>query len=144
MTLEARGFNILLAEDDEDDALLIRDAVAEAGVAGTVRVVRDGAELLDYLRRSVAAETSADAPCPDLILLDLNMPRKTGLEALAEVRADPRLVHFPVVVLTTSRLTRDMQKSFDLGVTSFVVKPDSYSALVEIMRNLADYWLRIG
>jgi CheY-like chemotaxis protein len=144
MTIEGRGFHILLAEDDEDDSLLIRDAVAEAGIAGTVHIVGDGQAMLDYLRRSQKTGGDAACPRPDLVILDLHMPRKTGVEALAELRADREICHFPVVVLTTSRQPKDMADCYDQGITSFIVKPDSYRALVDIVRNLASYWLGIG
>jgi len=134
---------ILMADDDPDDRLMAREALEEARLVNELRFVEDGEQLLDYLkRRGRFAEPDA-APRPGLILLDLNMPRKSGREALAEIKADPELRSIPVVVLTTSKAEEDILRSYDLGVNSFITKPVTFDGLVEVMRSLARYWFEI-
>ena len=131
---------ILVAEDDEDDFLLLRDAMAGFGLdRGLVRV-ENGEELLDYLFRRGRYADPAAAPRPDMVLLDLNMPRVDGLEALAEIKADPRLKRIPVVVLTTSSAREDILCAYDLGVNSFIRKPDRFSGFVKIAESFGAYW----
>jgi two-component system, response regulator len=144
MNEKTTGVTILLAEDDEDDALLIRDAAKEAGFGDDLKLVADGQELLDYLKRRGKYADESAWPFPDLILLDLNMPRKDGREALREIRTDSKLQHLPVVVLTTSQQEEEIVRSYDLGVAGYVVKPPSFEALVGIMKALGDYWLQAG
>ena len=134
---------ILLADDDEDDRILAADALAEAAVGGELRTVGDGAELMDYLLRRGNYAEAMVSPTPALVLLDWNMPRMDGPEALAAIRAEPRLRWLPVVVLTTSKDEADVLRSYELGVNSFVSKPVSFNELVRIMRALADYWFRV-
>jgi CheY-like chemotaxis protein len=124
---------ILAAEDDDDDVLFIREALKERRYAGDVRFVKDGEELMDYLHRRGGYAGPGLAPRPDLILLDLRMPKKDGLEALREIRADVRLRSIPVVVLTTSQSERDIQSSYALGASSYIIKPNEFEALVEAM-----------
>ena len=131
---------ILLAEDDSDDRLLFKDALADCGWSGELRCVEDGAELLDYLLRRGRYQPPASAPQPGLILLDLNMPRKDGREALREIRADASLRGIPVVVLTTSKADTDIAKVYDLGANSFLSKPVQFDALVSVTRMLTQYW----
>jgi CheY-like chemotaxis protein len=133
---------ILVAEDDPDDQLLTRDALEESRITNTVCFVNDGQELLDYLRH---AGCYAEHPPvrPDLILLDLNMPRKDGREALAEIKADPALRSIPVVILTTSKAHEEIQRAYDLGANSFIVKPVSFEGLVNAVRVVAQYWFTI-
>lgn len=134
---------ILMADDDPDDRLMAREALEEARLVNELRFVEDGEQLLDYLkRRGRFAEPDA-APRPGLILLDLNMPRKSGREALAEIKADPELRSIPVVVLTTSKAEEDILRSYDLGVNSFITKPVTFDGLVEVMRSLSRYWFEI-
>lgn len=135
---------ILLCDDDEDDRLLTMQALAEAHVSNTVETCEDGEQLLDYLyqRGPYAGETGA-APRPGLILLDLNMPKLDGREALKVIRGDPKLRDIPVVILTTSRADQDVLQSYDLGVNSFISKPVTFSGLVEAMNVLGRYWLEI-
>ena len=135
---------ILICDDDEDDRMLTQQALEEAHVANELRFVENGEELLDYLyqRGRFAGETGA-APRPGLILLDLNMPRMDGREALQIIKGDPTLHHIPVVVLTTSGLNDDVIKSYQLGVNSFITKPVTFSGLVEAMNVLGRYWLEI-
>ena len=139
----ARNDLILMAEDDGDDRLLVRDALAECGVNDKVRFVADGEELMDYLLRRGKYVNAADAPRPGLILLDLNMPRKDGREALREIRAHPELSRVPVVVFTTSRADVDIAKMYDLGANSFVAKPAAFDDLVNTIRGLLRYWFGI-
>jgi CheY-like chemotaxis protein len=130
---------ILMADDDADDRLLAKDAVAEARVNGELRFVENGEELMDYLYRR--GSFGADATRPALILLDLNMPKKDGREALREIKADPELRRIPVVVLTTSKADVDISRIYDLGANSFISKPVSFDALVKVMKALDLYWL---
>ncbi len=134
---------ILLADDDEDDRMLAEEALQEARLANQLISVEDGEELMDYLLRRGRYAEPAAAPRPGLILLDLNMPRKDGREALKEIKADPVLRQIPVVVLTTSRAEEDILRTYDLGVNSFITKPVSFEGLVEVMRTLAAYWFEI-
>ena len=115
----------------------------EARLANEIRSVEDGEELMDYLLQRGCYLAPDAAPRPGLILLDLNMPRKDGREALREIKADPVLRQIPVVVLTTSRAEEDILRSYDLGVNSFITKPVSFDGLVEVMRALATYWFEI-
>ena len=131
---------VLMAEDDSDDRLLVKDAMAESGWQGDLRFVQDGEELMDYLRHSGKYGELASAPRPGVILLDLNMPRKDGREALREIKADPGLRSIPLVVLTTSKASTDISHTYDLGANSFIVKPIQFEALVNVMRTLGQYW----
>ncbi len=142
--MRRRSITILLADDDEDDRELTREALQDSRLANEMRFAVDGQDLLDYLRRRGGyADTSVDAPRPDLILLDLNMPRKDGREALAEIKADPALRRIPVVVLTTSKAEADVMRSYDLGCNSFITKPVTFGGLVEVLRTWTRYWFEI-
>lgn len=134
---------ILMAEDDEDDCLLAREALVESRLANDLRFVKDGEELMDYLHRRGKYSRVSDAPRPGLILLDLNMPRKDGREALKEIKTDPNLRQIPVVVLTTSKAEEDIYRIYDLGANSFITKPVTFSSLVEVMKTLGKYWFEI-
>jgi CheY-like chemotaxis protein len=134
------SITILIAEDDPDDQLLAREALDESRIANTVYFVDDGQELMDFLRQ---AGVYCDAPRPDLILLDLNMPRKDGREALAEIKADPLLRSIPVVILTTTKANEEVLHAYNLGANSFVVKPVSFEGLVNAVRVLTQYWFSI-
>ncbi len=135
---------ILMAEDDPDDRVLTREAMESAHVANDLRFVNDGQYLMDYLRREGDyAGPGVDAPMPGIILLDLNMPRMDGREALAEIKADPELKKIPVVVLTTSKAEEDIVKTYDLGVNSFITKPVTFTGLVEVMQTWSRYWFEI-
>jgi CheY-like chemotaxis protein len=124
---------ILLADDDEDDRQLAAEALAQTAGGTELRCMPDGEALLEHLRR-------AGAEAPDIILLDLNMPRKDGREVLADLRADPVLRRIPVVVLTTSKDEADVVASYDLGASSFVTKPVTFAGLVEALRDVTHYW----
>lgn len=133
---------ILLADDDPDDRLMAADALEEAQVSNPLVCVEDGEELLSYL--SGAGEYAEDPPpLPALILLDLNMPRVDGRQALATIKQDPTLKRIPVIVLTTSEADEDISETYDLGVNSFITKPVSFNGLVEVMRSLRQYWLEV-
>jgi CheY-like chemotaxis protein len=135
------AITILMADDDEDDRELTRDALADDHLVEQMQFVADGQDLLDYLRRDGAyAPDSVWAPRPSLILLDLNMPRKDGREALAEIKADQALCRIPVVVLTTSTDENDVKKAYDLGANSYVTKPVDGERLVEVMEVVTGYW----
>ncbi|MGH8653547.1 MAG: response regulator [Gammaproteobacteria bacterium] len=141
MSRTTQPITILMADDDADDRLLTQDAMRDARVLNQLRFVEDGEELMDYLyRRSRYAEPSS-APRPRLILLDLNMPKKDGREALQEIKADPDLRRIPVVVLTTSKAEEDIYRSYDLGASSFIIKPVTFEALVELMKAMGQYWI---
>lgn|SRR5574338_1294971 len=134
---------VIIAEDDPDDRLLIRDAIREAASANVeVRFVQDGVELLDYLYRRGRYAGGENAPTPELVLLDINMPKKTGLEVLEEIKHDDALRTIPVVLLTTSRSQEHIERSYELGGAGFVTKPSSYSDLVDLMRSIEKYWFR--
>jgi CheY-like chemotaxis protein len=132
-----------MADDDPDDCMLARDALAESRLANELHIVGDGEELLLYLRREGPYADPAASPRPGLILLDLNMPRKDGREALRDIKADPSLRSIPVVVLTTSKAEEDIYRTYDLGVSSFIAKPVSFDGLVEVMQALGRYWFEI-
>ena len=132
---------ILMADDDADDRMLTRDALEESRVLNELRFVEDGEELMDYLLRRGKFENSDDAPRPGLILLDLNMPKKDGREALREIKADASLRRIPIVVMTTSKAEEDIFRSYDLGASSFITKPVTFDRLVELMRALGEYWV---
>ena len=133
---------ILMADDDDDDRLLALDALAEARLEGDLHFVENGEELLDYLCHRGKYELPASAPRPGLILLDLNMPRKDGREALREIKANPDLRRIPIVVLTTSQADTDIGAIYELGANSFISKPFQFEALVAVMRVLGQYWFK--
>lgn len=140
----ARPITILMADDDEEDRDLTREALERAHLTNQVRFVGDGQELLDYLRREGRyADHGEDAPRPGIILLDLNMPKKDGREALAEIKADPDLKRIPIVVLTTSSDEEDVLRSYNLGVNSFITKPVTFGSLVDVMGAWGRYWFEI-
>jgi CheY-like chemotaxis protein len=138
---ERSSITILMADDDEDDRVLTADALKRSRLINDMRFVVDGDDLMQYLRGEGAyAEGGIPAPRPGLILLDLNMPKKDGREALAEIKGDPVLRRIPVVVLTTSKAEEDIVRTYDLGVNSFVSKPVTFEELAAVMRTLACYW----
>jgi CheY-like chemotaxis protein len=134
---------IVLADDDPDDRQLTEDAFSENRLANQLHCVEDGEELMDYLHRRGKFESLRSDPLPGLILLDLNMPRKDGREALKEIKADPSLRRIPIVVLTTSKAEEDIVRSYDLGVNSYVTKPVTFKSLVELIKVLGRYWFEV-
>jgi CheY-like chemotaxis protein len=135
---------ILVCDDDEDDRMLTQQALQDAKISNALRFVEDGEQLLDYLyqRGNFAGEIGL-APRPGLILLDLNMPKMDGRDALKLIKEDPTLRDIPIVILTTSTLDEDIIRSYQLGVNSFITKPVTFSGLVEAMNVLGRYWLEI-
>lgn len=134
---------ILMADDDADDRQLTREAFEEARLANDLRFVEDGAELLDYLHRRGKYADPADSPRPGIILLDLNMPKVDGREALERIKADPDLKRLRVIVLTTSKAEEDILRSYNLSAASYITKPVTFEALVEVVRSIGRYWLEI-
>lgn len=133
---------ILMADDDLDDQYLAREAFKENRMINDLRFVNDGEELMSYLLRKDPYNAD-NAPKPGLILLDINMPKKSGLDALREIKANPQLRSIPIVILTTSKSDEDVLASYDIGVSSFITKPVSFEGLVEVMKKLGQYWLGV-
>jgi CheY-like chemotaxis protein len=140
--MSARGnpISIVMADDDEDDRDAIRDAFERNRMANDFRTVNDGEELMSFLR---GEGKYVDAPRPGLILLDLNMPKKDGREALSEIKRDPDLRSIPVIVLTTSSEEEDIFRSYDLGANSYITKPVTFDALVKVLGVLGEYWVQL-
>jgi CheY-like chemotaxis protein len=143
MKKHGEPITILMADDDADDRRLTRDALEDSRLANDLRFVENGEELLDYLRHQGKYTDPETAPRPGLILLDLNMPRKDGRTALKEMKSDPDLRQIPITVLTTSKADEDIFRSYDLGVNSYIVKPVTFEALVDILQTLEKYWFEI-
>lgn len=143
MSKSPTSITILMADDDADDRELTREALTEGRLANDLRFVENGEELLEYLRRQGRYAPEGAAPRPGLILLDLNMPRMDGRAALEELKRDPELRQIPVVILTTSKADEDVYKTYDLGVNSYIVKPVTFAALVDILQTLEKYWFQI-
>jgi CheY-like chemotaxis protein len=141
--MQFKPITILLAEDDPDDRMLARDAFAESRIRNNLEMVEDGEELMDYLKHQGKYAGENAKPRPSLILLDLNMPRKDGREALKEIKSDPDLRNIPVVVLTTSKADEDIFRTYDLGVNSFIIKPVTFDGMVDVVRMLGKYWFEI-
>jgi two-component system response regulator len=139
--MTAKPILILMAEDDADDRLLVKEALEESRVLNELRFVEDGEELLDYLRKQGRYAGEGESPRPGLVLLDLNMPRKDGREALREIKADPDLRRIPIVVMTTSKAEEDIFRSYDSGASSYITKPVTFDRLVELMKTLGQYWI---
>jgi CheY-like chemotaxis protein len=139
----AKPVVILIADDDAEDRMLVKEALEESRLINDIRFVEDGEELMDYLHNKGKFADKQQYPKPGLILLDLNMPKKDGREALKEIKADPALRIVPTVVLTTSKAEEDVLKTYNLGVSSFITKPVTFRSLVEIMQTLSKYWFEI-
>jgi CheY-like chemotaxis protein len=134
---------ILMAEDDADDRFLAADALKEARVLNEIRFVVDGEELMDYLCRRGQYADPGSSPRPGLLLVDLNMPKKDGREAIQEIKKDPDLRRIPLVVLTTSSAEEDIIRSYDFGVAGYITKPVSFDGLVDVMKVIGKYWFEI-
>ncbi|NJK30362.1 MAG: response regulator [Acaryochloris sp. RU_4_1] len=132
-----------MADDDEDDRLLAAEALEESRLNNPLYFVNDGEELMDYLCRRGSYADPQTSPRPGLILLDLNMPKKDGREALQEIKANPKLRRIPVVILTTSNADIDIYRSYDLGANTYITKPVTFEALVEVIKALGEYWLTL-
>ncbi len=138
-----KAVTILLADDDEDDVVLIQDSFRKTKLLNDLRVVEDGMELLDYLKRQGRFSDPALSPRPDIILLDLNMPRMDGREALREIKADPGLKDIPVIILTTSKTHEDICRSYLDGANCFITKPVTFQSMCEVVAKLGEYWFQI-
>ena len=136
-----REISILMAEDDVEDQMLVRDAMEESRLANKLTIVSNGEELLEHLRSCTGGTTPE---LPGLVLLDLDMPRKDGREALAEMRQDPALRRIPVVVLTTSSSEEDILRTYDLGASTYIRKPVTFDKLVDVIRTIGTYWFEIA
>lgn len=143
MSRQTTPISIVVADDDEDDRMMIQEAFEEARLANDLQFVEDGEELLACLRREGPYAHLAGKPYPGVVLLDLNMPKKDGREALRELKADPELCRIPVVVLTTSEAEEDIVRTYGLGVSSFITKPVTFDALVDAVKVLCRYWIEI-
>lgn len=135
MGSKRRPFTILMADDDADDRLLTQEALEESRLVNDLHFVEDGEQLMSYLQNNT--------PLPGLILLDLNMPKKDGREALEEIKADPHLRRIPIVVLTTSKGEEDIYRSYDLGASSYITKPVTFAALVKVIQAIGKYWFEL-
>lgn len=138
-----RPIIILIADDDAEDRMLIQEALEESRLKNTIQFVENGEELMDYLHNNGKYTDKEKYPTPGLILLDLNMPKKDGREALKEIKADEHLRLIPIVVLTTSKAEEDIIRTYDLGVSSFITKPVTFTALVDVMKTVSKYWFQI-
>ena len=143
MNTNARPIVILMAEDDPEDVMLVRDALTEARLSNDLRCVPDGEELMDYLKRRGKYADPETSPHPGIILLDLNMPKKDGREVLREIKDDPSLRSIPVIVLTTSHAEEDIVRSYGMGANSYITKPVTFEKLVEIVKFVGRYWFEI-
>lgn len=143
MAQRGQSITILIADDDAEDRMLIAEAFAESQLTNDLRFVEDGEQLMDYLRRRGRYSNPINAPRPGLILLDLNMPKKDGRKALQEIKDDPTLRQIPVIILTTSKAARDIYRSYDLGGNSYITKPVTLHALVDVVTTLGKYWFDI-
>jgi CheY-like chemotaxis protein len=138
-----RPITILMADDDPDDRQMTKEAFDESHLANDLRFVEDGEELMDYLYRRGKFADPATSPRPALILLDLNMPRKDGREALEEIKKDPRFRAIRVVVLTTSQAEEDIIRTYNLSAASYITKPVTFEGLLDVIRTMGKYWLEI-
>ena len=139
-TTPVRPIEVLLVEDDEGDVLMTREALAEGKVINRLNVVNDGVEAVEYLRRD---GKYAEASRPDLILLDLNLPKKDGRQVLEEVKADDSLRRIPVIVLTTSAADEDVLRSYDLHANAYVTKPVDFDRFVEVIRQIDEFFISV-
>lgn len=143
MDILKKPVTILIADDDPDDRMLALEALNEGQLSNNLYFVEDGEELVDYLKRRGQYSDPASSPRPGLILVDLNMPRKDGREAIREIKEDAALRQIPVVVLTTSKAEEDIFRTYNVGVNSYITKPATFDGLVEVMQGLRRYWFEI-
>ncbi|MBB6611849.1 response regulator [Pontibacter sp. Tf4] len=143
MSPNPKSIVILIADDDAEDRMLVKEALEESRLNNHIEFVENGEELLDYLNNKGKFADKHQYPTPGLILLDLNMPKKDGREALKDIKAQDHLRMIPVVVLTTSKAEEDILRTYDLGVSSFITKPVTFSSLVDVMKTLSKYWFEI-
>jgi CheY-like chemotaxis protein len=143
MSSSRQALTVLVADDDEDDRSFIKKAWNKSRAANDLRFVEDGEELTEYLNHTGRYSEPGSAPRPAVILLDLNMPKKDGREALGEIKANPELRQIPIIVLTTSKADEDICRSYDLGANSYITKPVTFASLVEVLQILGKYWIEI-
>lgn len=143
MAKSSKPITILMADDDADDRLMTKEAFEESRLANDLRFVEDGVELMDCLQRRDKYSDPATSPRPGLILLDLNMPKKDGREALKEIKADPNLKCIRIVILTTSKAEEDIYRSYNLGAASYITKPVTFAGMAEVIKTVGKYWLEI-
>ncbi len=141
--MKPNTIHILIAEDDEEDRMLTRDAMLESRLVNRIDFVEDGEELMDYLNNRGKYADIKEYPLPGIILLDLNMPRKDGREALKEIKSSEVFKKIPVIILTTSKAEEDILRSYNLGVNSFITKPVTFNGMVNVMQTIGKYWLEI-
>lgn len=144
MRSDLKPRTILVAEDDPDDRQWIKEALVECQLEQNARYVVDGEELMDFLLHRGKYTATGSLAYPGLIILDLNMPRKDGREALKEIKSDPRLRHIPVVIMTTSRAEEDTFRTYNMGANTVIHKPVTFDNLVQIMKSLTQYWFTIS
>ncbi len=135
--------SILMVDDDDDDCLMTKEALKEVRINSDIAFVKDCEELIDYLQHQGKYSEPDSSPRPNLILLDLNMPKKRGCEVLKEIKSNPELQSIPIIVLTTSKSEEDVLRAYDLGANSFITKPASFEMLVDVMKTLTKYWFDI-
>jgi len=140
MSAPDKTVEILLAEDNPGDVMLTKKALEQGKLANNLHVVTDGVEALEFLRQRGAYE---DAPRPDLVLLDLNMPRKDGQEVLKELTDEPELCRIPVVVLTSSESEEDIAKSYELNANAYLTKPVDFDGFIQIVNQLENFWFKV-
>jgi CheY-like chemotaxis protein len=141
--MKPNTIHILIAEDDEEDRMITKDAMIESRLVNRIDFVEDGEDLMDYLNNRGKYADVKEYPLPGIILLDLNMPRKDGREALKEIKSSEVLKKIPVIILTTSKAEEDILRSYNLGVNSFITKPLTFNGMVNIMQAIGKYWLEI-
>jgi CheY-like chemotaxis protein len=143
MSANGHALTVLVADDDEEDRGFIKKAWTKSRTTNDLRFVEDGEELTEYLNHAGRYSEPGSAPRPGVILLDLNMPKKDGREALREIKANPELRRIPIVILTTSQAEEDIFRSYDLGANSYITKPVTFEGLVDVLRVLGKYWIEI-
>ena len=143
MARRSKPVTILIAEDDPDDRMLLQDAFKETRISNELRFVENGEELIAYLRREGSYADPERSPYPGMVLLDLNMPKMDGREALGIIKKDPALQRIPIIILTTSKAESDIIRTYGLGVSSFISKPVTFEGLVDVVRALGRYWIEI-
>ncbi len=138
-----RSIVILVADDDPDDRMMTQEALEENHIINQIKFVEDGVDLINYLKRNGKFNDPLEYPRPDIILLDLNMPKVDGREALKIIKSDNDLCKIPIIVLTTSKSDIDVVKSYDLGVNCFISKPVTFTRFIEVIRSIGQYWFEI-
>jgi two-component system response regulator len=139
-SLSGRAIEVLLVEDDPGDVLMTKEAFEDYKLHNRLHVVNDGAEAMDFLRRQ---GEHTDAPRPDLVLLDLNLPRMDGREVLQAIKSDPELASIPVVVLTTSEAEEDVLRSYSLHANAYVTKPVDFERFIQVVRQIDDFFVTV-